>query len=93
MTAQKPQRKHKFVTLDKESNTVTSILQQREEFLKIYSQKDLAEKVQAIEVTLQSKKVRRHGTSTIQRLSSKIVSGAGNQMGSQSMRLCRLYKC
>jgi len=32
-----------------------------------------------------------HGTISIQWLSSQIVSGAGDRMGSQSMRLCRLY--
>jgi len=40
--AQKPQRKLKFVTLDKESNMST--LGRREKFLRIYSKEELAEK-------------------------------------------------
>jgi len=35
------------------------------------------------------KKVKRHGTTSIQGLSSRIVSGAGDRMWSQSMRICR----
>ena len=86
--AQKPKSKLKFVTLDKESNMST--LWRREEFLRICSKGELAEKAQDIEGTL-SKKVKRHGTTSIQGLSSKIVSGAGDWMGSQSMRICRLH--
>jgi len=68
-TAQKPKSKLKFVKLDKESNRST--LWRREEFLRICSKEDLAEKVQDIEVTIPDKtKVRRHGTTSIQRLSS-----------------------
>ena len=45
-----------------------------------------------IEVKYQSKKVKRHSTISIQGLSLKIVSGAGDRMWSQSMRLCdRIY--
>jgi len=47
--AQKPKSKLKFVTLDKESNMST--LWRREELLRIYSQEDLTEKAQDIEVT------------------------------------------
>jgi len=48
--AQKPKSKLKFVTLDKESNMST--LWRREEFLRICSQEELAEKAQDIEVTI-----------------------------------------
>jgi len=51
---QKPKRKLKFVTLDKESNMST--LWRREEFLRICSKEDLAEKAQDIEVTIPVKK-------------------------------------
>jgi len=44
--AQNPNSKLKFVTLDRESNM------SREEFLRICSKEELAEKVQDIEVTL-----------------------------------------
>jgi len=53
-TAQKPKIKLKFVMLDKKSNIST--LWQREEFLRICSKKDLAEKAQDIEVTITVKK-------------------------------------
>jgi len=66
--AQKPKSKLKFVTLDKESNMST--LWRREEFLRICSKDELAEKAQDIEVTLPVKKVKRHGTTSIQGLSS-----------------------
>jgi len=46
--AQKPKSKLKFVTLDKESNMST--LWRREEFLRICSKEELAEKAQDIEV-------------------------------------------
>ena len=46
--AQKPKSKLKFVTLDKESNMST--LWRREEFLRICSKDELAEKAQDIEV-------------------------------------------
>ena len=49
-TAQKPKSKLKFVTLDKESNMST--LWRREEFLRICSKEELAEKAQEIEVTI-----------------------------------------
>ena len=52
--AQKPKSKLKFVTLDKESSMST--LWRREEFLKICSKEELAEKAQEIEVTIPVKK-------------------------------------
>ena len=52
--AQMPKSKLKFVTLDKESNMST--LWRREEFLRICSKKELAEKAQDIEVTIPVKK-------------------------------------
>jgi len=52
--AQKPKSKLKFVTLDKESNMST--LWRREEFLRICSKDELAEKAQDIEVTIPVKK-------------------------------------
>jgi len=52
--AQKPKSKLKFVTLDKESNMST--LWRREEFLRICSKEELAEKAQDIEVTIPVKK-------------------------------------
>ena len=57
--AHKPKSKLKFVTLDKESNMST--LWRREEFLRICSKEDLAQKAQDIEVTIhvnQSKEAR-----------------------------------
>jgi len=53
-TAKNSKGKLKFVTLDKESNMST--LWRREEFLGIFSEQDLAEKAQAIEVTIPVKK-------------------------------------
>ena len=52
--AQKPKSKLKIVTLDKEGNMST--LWRREEFLRICSKKDLAEKAQDIEGTMIVKK-------------------------------------
>jgi len=52
--AQKPKSKIKFVTLDKESNMST--LRRLEEFLRICSKEDLAEKAQDIEVTVPVRK-------------------------------------
>jgi len=52
--AQKPKSKLKFVTLDKESNMST--LWQQEEFLRICSKEELAEKTQDIELTIPVKK-------------------------------------
>jgi len=52
--AQKPKRKFKNVTRDKESNM--SILWRRKELLRICSKKELAEKAQDIEVTIPFKK-------------------------------------
>ena len=52
--AQKLKSKLKFVTLDKVSNMST--LWRREEFLRICSKKELAEKAQDIEVTIPIKK-------------------------------------
>jgi len=52
--AQKPKSKLKFHMLDKQSNMST--LRQREEFLRICCEKDLAEKAQDIEVTICKKK-------------------------------------
>jgi len=52
--AQTPKSKLKFVTLDKESNMST--LWRREEFLRICSKEELAEKAQNIEVTIPVKK-------------------------------------
>jgi len=49
-TAQKPKSKRKFVTLDKEINM--SMLWRREEFLRICSKEELAEKAQDKEVTI-----------------------------------------
>ena len=66
--AQKPKSKLKFVTLDKESNMST--LWRREEFLRICSKEELEEKAQDIQVTILDKKVQRHGTTSVQRLSS-----------------------
>jgi len=51
---QKPKSKLKFVTLDKESSMST--LWPREEFLRICSKEELAEKAQDIEVTIPVKK-------------------------------------
>jgi len=51
---QKPTSKLKFVTIDKESNT--RMLWRREEFLRICSKEELAEKAQDIEVTIPVKK-------------------------------------
>jgi len=48
--AQKPKSKLKFVTLDKESNMST--LWRQEEFLRICSKEELAEKAQDVEVTI-----------------------------------------
>jgi len=53
--AQKPKSKLKFFTLDKESNTST--LWRREEFLRICSKEELAEKAQDIQVTIPVKKI------------------------------------
>jgi len=52
--APKPKSKLEFVTLDKKSNVRT--LWRREEFLRICTKEDLAEKAQAIEVTIPVKK-------------------------------------
>jgi len=52
--AQKPKSKLKFVTLNKESNMST--LWRREEFLRICSKEELAERAQDIEVTIPVKK-------------------------------------
>jgi len=52
--APKPKSKLNFVTFDKESNMST--LWRREEFLRICSKEDLAEKAQDIEVTIPVKK-------------------------------------
>jgi len=65
---QKAKSKLKFVTLDKESNMST--LWRREEFLRMCSKEDLTKKAQDIEVTYLSKKVKKHGTTSIQSLSS-----------------------
>jgi len=48
--AKKPKSTLKFVTPDKESNVST--LWQREEFLRLCREEDLAEKAHAIEVTI-----------------------------------------
>jgi len=74
--AQKPKSKLMFVTLDKESNMST--MWRREEFLRICSKEDLMEKAQDKDVT-----------TSMQGLSSYLVSGAGDRMGLQSIRLCR----
>jgi len=52
--AQKPKRKLKFVTLEKESNMNT--LWRRREFLRICSKEEMAEKAQDIAVTIPIKK-------------------------------------
>jgi len=49
-SAQKPKSKLKVVTLDRESNMST--LWRREEFLRICSMEELAEKAQDIRVTI-----------------------------------------
>jgi len=54
--AQKPKSKLKFVTLDKESNMSTLGRRDSEEFLRICSREELAEKAQDIEVTIPVKK-------------------------------------
>ena len=54
--AQKPKSKLEFVTLDKERNMST--LWRREEFLRICSKEELAEKAQDIEVTIPVKETR-----------------------------------
>jgi len=83
--AQKPKSKLKFVTLDKENNMST--LWRREEFLRICSKEKLAKKPQDIEVTTPVKKSQETwynldpGSFFVDR------SGAGDPMGSQSMRL------
>ena len=66
-TLHKTKSKLKFVTLDKESNIST--LWRREEFLRICSKEELAEKAQDIEVTIPVKNSQRHGTTSIQSLS------------------------
>jgi len=53
-TAQKPKSKLKFVVFDKQSNMST--LWRREEFLRICSKEEVAEKTQDIEVTITVKK-------------------------------------
>jgi len=69
-TAQKPKIKLTFVTLDKESNMST--MWRREEFLRICSKEDLAEKAQEIEVTIPVKKNHetRYTVTSIHQLSS-----------------------
>jgi len=65
--AQKPKSNLMCVTLHNESNMSTLSRWQGEEFLTICSEEDMAEKAQAIGVTIrhhQSKKVRRHPTVT-----------------------------
>jgi hypothetical protein len=47
-----------------------STLWRRQEFLRICSKEELVEKAQDIEVTNQPKKVKRHGTTSIQCFSS-----------------------
>ena len=54
--AQKPKNKLKFVTPDKESNMSTLGRRDSEEFLRICSKKELAEKAQDTEVTIPVKK-------------------------------------
>jgi len=54
--AQKPKSKLKFVMFDKERNVSTPMLWRGEEFLRICSKEDLAEKAQDIEVTIPVKK-------------------------------------
>jgi len=49
-TAQRPKSKLKFVMIDNES--YTSTLWRRQEFLRICSEEDMAERAQAIEVTI-----------------------------------------
>jgi len=66
--AQKLKSKLKFVTLDKESNMST--MWRLEEFLRICSKEELAEKAQDIEVSMNVTKGKRHGTTSIQCLSS-----------------------
>jgi len=83
----KPKSKRKSVTFDKESNMST--LWRREEFLRICSKEDLAEKAQDIEVTIPVKKSQEARYNLDPESCFVIVSEAGDRMGSQSMRLCR----
>jgi len=93
--AQKPKSKLKFVTLDKESNM--GMLWRREEFLRIYSKKDLAEQAQDIEVTVPFKlEVRGHGTtrsSVVLRKSflGQATSWGHNQWGSTDRTYFSIY--
>jgi len=87
--AQKPKRNLKFVTLDKESNMST--LWRRDEFLRICSKEELAEKAQDIEVTIPVKTSQEARYNLDPGSFFKIVSGAGRWMGSQSMRISRSY--
>ena len=73
--AQKPKSKLKLVTLDRESNMSTP--RGQEEFLKICSKEELAEKAQDIEVTIPVKKIQE----------TRYNLNPGDQMGSQSMSL------
>jgi len=85
----KAKNKLKFVTLDKESNMST--MWQREEFLRICSKYELAEKARDIEATIPIKKSQETQYNFNLKSFSKIVSGAGDRIGSQLMRLCRSY--
>jgi len=87
--AQKPRSKLKFVTLDKKSNTST--LWRREEFLRICSKEELAEKAQDTEVAIPVQKSQKARYNLDPGLSSKNRFWGGDWMGSQSMRICRSY--
>ena len=85
MLHKKPKIKLKFVTLDKESNMST--LWRREEFLRICSKEELAEKAQEIEMTIPVKKsqetwyILNPGSFSVNRF------WGGRRIVSQSMRL------
>jgi len=90
--AQKLKRKLKFVTLGKKSNM--SKLWRREEFVRICSKEDLAEKAKDIKLTLPVKKGEeaRHNLNPVSYFVNRFRSNwAGDWMESQSMRLCRSY--
>ena len=79
--------KLKFVTHDKESNMST--LWRREEFLRICSKEELAEKAQDVEVTIPLKKSQEARYNLDPESFLVNISGAGDRMGPQSMRLYR----
>ena len=87
--AQRQKSKLKFVTLNNESNMST--LWRREECRGICRKEELAEKAQDIEVTIPVKKSQEAPHILDPGSFCKIVSGAGDSMGSQLMKFCRSY--